>query len=328
MINVSFILLPNIMASSISLPLEMLNAADNIQRAQNKNAIPIKIDLAGETLDSVDSSGGLPIAPNCCIDDLEDMDLLLIPALWRNPLHTLQRNRWLVEWLRSQNFSKKTHICAVGTGSSFLAESNILHNKSATTHWFYYDLMRVKYPDVDWKRQHLITESNNIYCAGSINSMADLSIHFIQKLYGLEISKRVESHFSPEIRRAYQEHLFDDSLNSKHQDELIAASQNHIQLQFNENIDFAAMAAELNLSERSLQRRFKSACHLSPLQYQQQLRMNSAKQLLQNSNLSILEVATSVGYSDASHFSRLFKKHCQQSPKTYRNAVRGKLFNA
>ena len=328
MINISFILLPNIMASSISLPLEMLNAADNIQRTQQKNDRPLSIQLAGKNLNPVNTNGGLSLVPNCSVEDIVDTDLLLIPALWRNPLITLKRNVWLTQWLEAQSFSEKTHICAVGTGSTFLAEANILHKRSATTHWFYYDLMKNKYPDVDWKRQHLITESNNIYCAGSINSMADLSIHFIQKLYGIEISKRVESHFSPEIRRAYQEHLFDDSINSKHQDELIAATQNQIQLQFSDSIDFALLASELNLSERSLQRRFKSACNLSPLQYQQQIRMNSAKQLLQDSNLSILEVATSVGYSDASHFTRLFKKHYQQSPKTFRNAVRGKLFNA
>ena len=326
--TLSIILFPDIMASSVSLPLEMFNAADNIQRGKNRKSLPIKIQLAGINLTPVKTSGGLLISPNCLLSDIANPDILIIPALWRNPLSTLKRNRSLCDWLAEESFAASTKICAVGTGSSFLAESNILDEKSATTHWFYYDLMKEKYPSVNWKRQHLITQADNIFCAGSINSVADLCIHFIQDLYGAAISKRVESQFSPEIRRAYDDHLFDSSVNTKHHDETIAHIQNHLQQCYMDEVNFNELSEQYGLSQRSLQRRFKAACNLSPVQYQQNIRIDAAKQLLQESNLSIQEVATSVGYTDASHFARLFKKHKQQSPKSYRNAVRGKLFNA
>lgn len=309
--------------------MEMFNAADNLQRGIDRHHASIQVNLIGENLDPVVTSGGLNICPNLSLIDaksLESSDLIIIPALWRNPLTSLKRNTWLTDWLKRQTFSRHTKICAVGTGSSFLAESNILDYKSATTHWFYYDLMKEEYPKVDWKRQHLITQSDNIYCAGSINSVADLCIHFIQEHYSSSISKRVESQFSPEIRRAYDDHLFDDSINSRHHDELIATAQNSITAIFDQDISFEDLAINLQLSYRTFQRRFKTACNLSPLQYQQNLRIHSAKQLLQESNLTIQEVATAVGYTDASHFARLFKKHTEQTPKNYRNAVRGKLF--
>ncbi|NRB42647.1 MAG: helix-turn-helix domain-containing protein [Pseudomonadales bacterium] len=330
--TLSILLFPNIMASSVSLPIEMFNAADNIQRGQDRRHQAIKINLVGQTLEPVTTSGGLKLCPSCNLEDnkeeIANSDWIIIPALWRNPLTTLKRNNWLTQWLKQQNFALNTQICAVGTGSSFLAESDILNEKSATTHWFYYDLMNNKYPNVDWKRQHLITQSGNIFCAGSINSIADLCIHFIQSSYSTAISKRVESQFSPEIRRDYDDYLFDDSLNTRHHDELIASAQNAISGQFSEEINFADFAENLQISNRSFQRRFKAASNLSPLQYQQNVRISNAKQLLQQSNLSIQEVAIAVGYTDASHFSRLFKKHCQQTPKNFRNAVRGKLFNA
>lgn len=324
--SLTIILFPGILTSSISLPLELFHAADNIQRGLNRHHKAITVNLAGRTLDPIKTSGGLIMSPNCTIDEISHSDFVIIPALWRNPIQAVKRHSWLTQWLSQSSLLLNSKICAVGTGSAFLAEANILNKKAATTHWFYYDLMKENYPNVDWKRQHLITQSGNIYCTGSINSIADLCIHFIQQNYSINISKRVESQFSPEVRRAFDDHLFDEDINVKHHDELIANAQDVIQQRLFENIDFSQLAQTLGVSSRTFQRRFKAACNYTPLQYQQDIRIENAKQLLKNSNLSIQEVASSVGYVDASHFARIFKSRNQQSPKSYRNAVRGKLF--
>ena len=62
------------------------------------------------------------------------------------------------------------------------------------------------------------------------------------------------------------------------------------------------------------------------MQYLQQVRIENAQELLKTSNLSIAEVAYSVGYPDNSYFSALFRKAISVSPKEYRNLVRKKLF--
>lgn len=324
--HVTFLLFPNIMASSLSLPLEMLNAADNIRRSQSKNNKQLTIHLAACEPNPVTTSGGMQILPTTLLSDIEKTDLLIIPALWRSPIHTLKKNIAICEWIK-KTADKDTLICAVGTGSSFLAESTILHEKAATTHWFYFDLMEKLYPNVEWKRQNLITQSGNIFCVGSINSIADLTIHFIERGFSPAIARRVESHFSPEIRQAYNSHLFDDSPDALHHDELIASAQEHIQQNFSEAIDYKAMSDNLGIAYRSFQRRFKQATDYSPLQYQQFIRVQNAKELLHNTNLNIQDIAIIIGYTDASHFSEVFKNHTEQTPKSYRRTVRGKLFS-
>lgn len=325
--HVTFLIFPNIMASSITLPLEMLNAADEIWRSQSKNNQPLAIKLAAQSLEPVITSGGLKIIPDTLIDDISQTDLLIIPALWRNPINTLIQNIAICEWIKSIT-KPETFICAVGTGSSFLAEAKVLDNKPATTHWFYFDLMEKKYPVVKWKRQHLITQSGNVFCVGSVNSIADLTIHFIEKGFSSAISRRVESQFSPEIRRAYDSHLFDESPHTRHQDELVAEIQDFIQRNYSEEINFTEQASKAGISSRTLQRRFRSANGYSPLQYQQYIRVNNAKELLQNTNLNIQDIAELIGYVDASHLSQVFKHHTQQTPSAFRKAVRGKLFSS
>ena len=64
----------------------------------------------------------------------------------------------------------------------------------------------------------------------------------------------------------------------------------------------------------------------SPLQYLQEIRIETAKDLLQTSNLTISEVAYKVGYQDMGHFTALFKKLLATTPSDYRATVRAKLF--
>ena len=325
--NAVFLLFDGIMASSITLPLEMLNAADNIRRTQNRGSMPLSITLAGVDTRPVRTSSGIPLLPQCRLDDIADSDLLVIPGLWRNPLQLVKRLPAVSDWLGA-NLHRHKRICAVGTGSSFLSEAHLLDNKPATTHWFYFDLMEKNYPDVLWKRQHLITQAGHIYCAGSINSVADLTIHFIEQAFSPAIGRRVERQFSPEIRKAYDTYLFDSSPAARHNDEMVAECQHYIRQHFAETIDFAAMADRATLTSRSFQRRFVKATGFTPLKYQQHLRIENARELLQNSNLNIQGIAEMVGYVDASHFAALFRRMTEQTPRAYRQAVRGKLFQA
>ena len=86
------------------------------------------------------------------------------------------------------------------------------------------------------------------------------------------------------------------------------------------------MAQLFGLSYRSFTRRFRVATNQSPIEYWQQLRVQTAKELLASSNLSIQEVALEVGYNDQGHLTRVFKKLLSQTPSDYRNVVRRKLF--
>jgi len=83
----------------------------------------------------------------------------------------------------------------------------------------------------------------------------------------------------------------------------------------------------IGLSQRSFTRRFKIATGIRATEYWQQLRIETAKDLLGSSNLSIQEIAFHVGYQDQGHLTRLFKKYLTLTPKEYRAMVRKKLFS-
>jgi len=78
------------------------------------------------------------------------------------------------------------------------------------------------------------------------------------------------------------------------------------------------MANELAMTERSLQRKLKKVVGLTPKQYIQEMRLNKARQLLEERQYStIAKVAYAVGFSDAKTFSQRFKQRYGKLPSTY-----------
>ncbi|ROS05066.1 AraC family transcriptional regulator with amidase-like domain [Sinobacterium caligoides] len=325
-INVALLLYEHALASSLSLPAEMLSAADNFNRSRKGPSTQLTITLAGQSKEAVSHSGGILIQPHCRYQQLDNIDLLILPALWRNPIPVVRRNDEVSQLLRL-SYQRKTQICSVGTASCFLAEAGLLDNKPATTHWYFMDAFAHRYPEVKLQRAHLITQADNLYCVGSVNSVADLMIHFIEQFYDRATAREVESHFSPEIRRTYKEHSFVEGEVSSHGDESVIQAQQWLLEHYQQHLDSTQLAAHCGLSVRSFNRRFRAAAGMTPGEYLAKVRVDIAQGLLKDSNLSIAEVAFAVGYQDSSHFSRLFKQLLGQPPSSYRKSVRGKLFS-
>jgi len=319
------IVYPQALATSITLPMEILQAASQIASVGNRDASRVRFLLAGRRRGALKLDSGIVLRPDSALRDLPPLDLLLLPAIWRNPLPTLAAAQEWMGWLREQA-AKGTRICSVGTGSYLLADAGLLDGKVATTHWNYFERFSRRYPAVDLKTRHLITQSDNIYCVGSVNSIADLMVHIVEEWFGGHVARAVENQFSPEIRRSFRAAAYQNEADSSHHDEVVAQAQQWLQSHLASPIPMARLAEQLQLSLRTLNRRFKLATGMSPLSYLQSLRIAAAKELLRHSNLSIGDIAWQQGMQDVSYFSQLFRRHCGMSPLQYRAAVRGKLF--
>lgn len=324
--KITFLLLDNMLATSATLPSEMLLAAQSAASQQQSNSTHIELTTASPDGESVITRTGLRWQPDTSIANISQSQLIYIPGLWRNPRPLLKKSGALLSWLKRE-YENGALISAVGTGCCFLAEAGLLDGKAATTHWHYFDQFQKDYPQVQLKRQYFITQAGNLYCAASVNSLADLTVHFIQRLFGKEIANHVERHFSHEIRRAYEASGFFEQEHNRHPDEDITQIQIWLQDNYYRDIAIPQLADKFGMSTRTLNRRFKAALGISPLHFLQEIRVNIAKDLLKTSNLSINEIIDRVGYQDMAFFNAIFKKHLATTPMAYRETVRAKLFS-
>lgn len=75
-----------------------------------------------------------------------------------------------------------------------------------------------------------------------------------------------------------------------------------------------AIARDLSMSVSGFHAHFKTVTAMSPLQFQKQLRLQEARRLMLNENLDAAEAGFRVGYGDASHFNREYKRHFGEPP--------------
>ncbi len=322
--RINALLLPRSLGTSLTLPLEMIAAARAIARSHGeKNRLQTRmVSLDGNP---VELGSGLRVAADCALADAPAADLVLIPGLWRSPRPLLARHPELIDWLVQQHRNGAV-LVAAGTGVYLPAQAGLLDGQPATTHWYWFDHFTRTFPRIKLKPHHLITLGNRVYCAGSVNSVADLCVHLLEQAFDAQIAKRVAQQFSHEIRRDYRSIAYTEDA-GRHQDELVIEMQQYLRDHLAAPLRMEALAVLAGVSVRTLQRRFRQATDLSPAAYLQQQRLRLARELLRDTNLEISAIAEQVGYPEPAHFSRLFKQDAGLSPSAFRRTLRGKLFS-
>lgn len=326
--KVAALLYPEALATSVTLPQEILHAAAQHARAQRRPHPERTLQvLSAERAAMITLHSGLSLAVNGTLSPESPYDLLILPAIWRHPERVQRRLAPVLPLLRTLH-AAGTAICSVGSASHLLAAAGLLDDRPATTHWRDFDTFATRYPRVRLKRRHLITRSGTLYCVGSVNSIADLMVHLVSQWFGDAIARSVEAQFSPEARQAFDGAAFIDESGDAHQDALIRELQDHLQENLAEPHNLDSLARQLGLAPRSLSRRFQQATGRSPMAWLRERRLREARSLLQHSDLPITEIGWRCGYSTASRFSQAFRADQGMGPRAWRTAVRGKRFAA
>lgn len=321
-------LYPEALASSVTLPAEILQAAAQFARARNRYSRSAQVRLLGDSgAGPLLLQSGLTLRTDGTVESLDGCDLLILPAIWRHPRRVLARAATRLDVLRRVHDSGGI-ICSVGSASSLLAEAGLLDERVATTHWQDFDRFAAAYPKVQLKRRHLITQSDRLYCVGSVNSIADFMVHLVSQWYGERIARAVEAQFSPEARQSFASAAFLQQAPGSHHDALVRDAQDQMEAEPGAAHSLQSLAALVGLAPRSFGRRFRQATGQSPLRYLRELRLREARALLLHSDLAIAEIGERCGFGSASRFAQAFRRGTGLSPSDYRTAVRGKRFAA
>ncbi|MAJ81118.1 MAG: AraC family transcriptional regulator [Porticoccaceae bacterium] len=325
--NVTLVLCDKMLVSSSTLAAEIFKFSQSMAMATGNPIRDLVIRRVSTSDLAVTTSSGFEIQPTHGLQETFPSDLIHLPAIWRNPRPVIKRSQMLLDWISKQHMLN-TIFTAVGTGVCFLAESGLLDNKPVTTHWHYFDQLKKSYPNVLLQRQHFTTKTGNIYCAASINAMAEIIVLHVERVFGRVIARQAQRHFFHEIRNLSSAIGYSDGEESLLTDEAIMQAKIWLQDNMSKHSLIRHLSSSIGMNKRTLNRRFKAATGQSPSDYLNEVRMNFACELLKNTDLSILEVANFSGHSNQSWFSSRFKKWSGSSPGGYRKSVRSKNFSS
>lgn len=321
--KVRLLLYPQVLATSVTLPVEMLTAGEASCHERRFRSLDIK--FVANQQEVIKCRAGCAFLPDLTVHCDDAADFIIVPGIWRNPRPVIKQNRAAISYLTKQ-WQQGATIVGVGTGNCLLAEAGLLDNHAATTHWHYAKQFRKDYPLVDLKPEFFITQSERIFCAASLNSLADIMVYLIAQLFGRDAAQNVERNFSHEIRRPYEEQRYLEGAVDRHPDELIAQIQFWLKNNLASDVSLLDVAEQFGISQRTLSRRFKAATGTTANHYLQKMRLEMAQELLASTNLTVQDVAVAVGYVDQGYLTKVFKRELKQTPSDYRLLVRKKLF--
>jgi len=272
---------------------------------------------------TVKVSGGLfTVNTTQKIDEVKKTDLIIIPAIDGDMQVSLQKNKDFIPWIVQQH-KKGAEVASLCLGAFLLASTGLLKGKKCATHWIAENAFRQMFPDVELVTEKIITDDSGFYSSGGAFSYLNLILYLIEKYAGREMALLSAKVFAIEIDRETQLPFTIFHGQKDHEDNEIKQAQAFIEKNYKEKISVEQLVSMLALSRRNLERRFKKATDNTVMEYIQRVKIEAAKQQLENSRKNVNDVMYEVGYIDNKAFRNTFKKYTGLSPLEYKSKFMG-----
>lgn len=319
MIKITFLAVEGCLSSSISNLLDAFTIANLCNQALAGNNLTLfetkVVTLKGEP---VTCSDCIQIHPHLSFEDSYKSGYLIIPAFLPVPESSTLRDPNVLEYICHQ-YSSGATVASICTGTFLLAETGLLNGRCATTNWQFEKKFRFRYPEVDLKIGEMLTEADNLICSGAVTAMMHLALKIIKREGSARLASACAKAMLIDQNSNSQAPYTIYPLSGKHRDTEILKAEQYMRDHFHTTLSIDQVADFVCISPRHFKRRFKNATGESPLSYLQKLRIQTAKNQLENTLDSIDEITHRVGYENSSTFRRLFKRHTSLSPREYRD---------
>jgi len=260
------------------------------------------------------------------VNSIEDsdnlLDLILIPAFTTdNMSEMIAKNKNFIPWLQKQH-QAGAELASFCTGAFLFAASGLLNEKLATTHVDACSAFTKAFPLVKLKSEETLTADGSLYTSGGSTSTFHLLILLVQKYCGNEIAVQIAKIFSIDLNRYKQSYFSTFRPNHLHNDSLVAMLQQKIESQYHSIEKLEEITKDIPTSARNMTRRFKQVTGIPPIEYLQNIRVESSKKYLEQTQLSISEIIEKTGYNDPKAFRKVFFKMVGMKPIEYREKFR------
>jgi transcriptional regulator GlxA family with amidase domain len=314
--NFVFVLMPNFTMLCFAAALESLRIAN---RMSGKELF--SWTLAGEGGDSITCSAGTEFKVNRDLDEVSRNDTVLLCGGIDVQAATTKK---MLNWIRREARRGAT-IGGLCTASYTLAKAGLLDGKKATIHWENQDSFMEEFEDVELTKSVFVVDGNRYTTAGGTSSI-DLMLKLIADSFGEDLANAVADQLIYSSIRTDQDTQrlsVPTRIGVRHPklSKVIQMMENNIE----EPISPSILAKDVGMSTRQLERLFRRYLNRSPKRYYMELRLQKARNLLMQTDMSVINVALACGFASPSHFSKCYRSHYSTTPYRERGAQATRL---
>ena len=219
----------------------------------------------------------------------------------------------LIGWLRREA-RRGLIIGGLCTAAYPMAKAGLLDGKKATTHWENQDSFTEEFLEVELTKTVFVCDGNRYTTAGGTSSI-DLLLKIIADDHGEELANAVADQMIYSSIRTDQDtqRLSVPTRIGVRHPKLSKVIQ-MMEINIEEPMSPSILAKDVGMSTRQLERLFRRYLDRSPKRYYMELRLQKARNLLMQTDMSVINVALACGFASPSHFSKCYRAHYDTTP--------------
>ena len=311
-----FVLLEDFTLLSFASAIESLRIAN---RMSGKESYQWRI--IGEGGDEVRCSTGSVFKVDGDLDEVSRDDTIMICGGINVQQFTTKK---LLSWIRREA-RKGVPVAGLCTAAYSLAKAGLLDGKRATIHWENHDSFAEEFSEVELTKSVFVVDGNRLTTAGGTSSI-DLMLKLVADDLGEDLANAVADQLIYSSIRTDQDTQrlsVPTRIGVRHPklSQVIQIMEGNIE----EPISPSVLAKDVGMSTRQLERLFRRYLNRSPKRYYMELRLQKARNLLMQTDMSVINVALASGFASPSHFSKCYRAHYDTTPYRERGSHAGRL---
>ena len=230
----------------------------------------------------------------------------------------------LLNWLRRES-RRGVMIAGLCTAGYTMARAGLLEGKKATIHWENQDSFAEEFEEVELTKSVFVVDGKRMTTAGGTASI-DLMIKLIADDHGEDLANAVADLLIYSAIRTDQDTQrlsIPTRIGVRHPklSRVIQMMEQNIE----DPISPAILAKDVGMSTRQLERLFRRYLSRSPKRYYMELRLQKARNLLMQTDMTVINVALACGFASPSHFSKCYRSHYDTTPYRERGSHAARL---
>ena len=261
------------------------------------------------------ATGGIRILADGDLGLLETADLVVVPG-WRGLDEPVPEA--LCQALRAAH-ARGCQLLSICSGVFVLAASGLLDGRKATTHWRYTQALKTRYPAITVVEDVLYQDEGDILTSAGSAAGIDLCLHVVRRNYGMEVANRVARRLViPPHRDGSQTQQLSRPVAQLRESQRLGQLFDYLHQHPAVSHTVESLALRVGMSQRTFLRRFQDATGTTPARWLLTARLQRAKDYLENSRLSIDNIAEQTGFGQSATLRHHFRQQFALSPAQYR----------
>lgn len=222
-----------------------------------------------------------------------------------------------------QAFERSRRTTATCTGAFVLAEAGILDGRRATTHWFHARALQAQFPKVKMEEDRIYIQDGPVWTSAGMTAGIDLALALIEQDLGAELASSVAKKLVVYHRRAGGQSQFSALLELHPKSDRIQNALTYAKRNLHAPLSVPELADAARLSPRQFSRAFLAETGQSPAKAIENLRVEAARLMMEQTRHPIDVVAQQTGFADRDRMRRAFLRAFGQPPQVMRRNARG-----